>query len=134
MAESAAALALGVDGTPTAFINGKPIVGSKDVATVSKLVDEQLAQAKAIVAGGIPAKDYYAVVMSGATGFDRADPSTIPDVAGMRVALRAEDRSRAVAAACRRRDARRAAELAAGLAGDARKNAVLVCASAGIDL
>jgi protein-disulfide isomerase len=134
MAESGAALALGVDGTPTAFINGKPIVGSKDVATVSKLVEEQLAQAKSVVAGGIPAKDYYAVVMSGATGFDRADPSTIPDVSSMRVALRADDRSRAVAAACRRRDARRAAELAAGLAGEARRYAVRVCAASAIDL
>ncbi|MDQ3340694.1 MAG: DsbA family protein [Myxococcota bacterium] len=134
MAESGAAMALGIDGTPTVFINGKPIVGSKDVATVGKLVEEQLAQAKSVVAGGIPAKDYYAVVMSGATGFDRADPASIPDVAGMRVALRADDRSRAVAAACRRRDARRAAELASGLAGDARRNAVLVCAAGGIDL
>lgn len=134
IAESAAALAQGVDGTPTVFINGKPIVGSKDVATVSRLVEEQLAQAKSVVAGGIPAKDYYAVVMSGATGVDRADPASIPAVAGMRLAMRADDRSRAVAAACRRRDAKRATELADGLAGEARRRAILVCAAGGIDL
>ena len=134
IAEAAAALALGVDGTPTTFINGKPIVGSKDVATVSALVEEQLLQAKQVVAGGIAARDYYAVVMSGAKGYDRADPSTIPDVANMRLAMRAEDRSRAVAAACRRHDARRATELAAGLTGEARKRARLVCTAGGVDL
>jgi hypothetical protein len=134
IAESAAALALGVDGTPTTFINGKPIVGSKEFSAVAKIVDEQVAQAKQVVAGGIPAKDYYAVVMSGAQGIDRADPASIPDVAGMRVAMRAEDRGRAVAAACRRRDARRAAELAVGLAIEAKRRAALVCAARAIDL
>jgi protein-disulfide isomerase len=134
ISEGAAGLALGVDGTPTSFINGKPVVGLRDFAGVAKIVDEQLAQAKQVVAGGIPAKDYYAVVMSGATGVDRADPSTIPDVAGMRIAMRADDRGRAVAAACRRRDAKRAGELAAGLTGDAKRRAALVCATGGIDL
>lgn len=134
IAEAAAALALGIDGTPTAFINGKPIVGSKRFEAVQQLVEEQLAQARSVVAGGIAAKDYYAVVMSGATGVDRADPASIPDPAGVRIAMRADDRSRAVAAACRRRDARRATELAAGLAGAARRRAVLVCAAGGIDL
>jgi len=41
---------------------------------------------------------------------------------------------RAVAAACRLRDAARAAQLAGPLAGDARRRATLVCAGAGIDL
>jgi hypothetical protein len=72
--------------------------------------------------------------MSGATGVDRADPASIPDLTTMKVALRSDDRSRAVAAACRRRDPKRATELATGLFGDARKHAVLVCAAAGIDL
>jgi protein-disulfide isomerase len=134
LAEGAAALALGIDGTPTSFINGKPLVGSKDVKTVQALVEEQLLQARSVVGNGIAPRDYYAVVMSGATGVDRADPSSIPDPAGMRVALRADDRSRAVAAACRRRDARRAAELSAGLTGAAKQRAMLVCASGGIDL
>jgi protein-disulfide isomerase len=134
IAEAANALALGVDGTPTSFVNGKPIIGSRDYAGVAALVDEQLAQAKAVVGKGIAARDYYAVVMSGATGVDRADPASIPDLTTMKVALRSDDRSRAVAAACRRRDAKRATELATGLFGDARKHAALVCAAAGIDL
>ena len=134
IAEGAAALALGIDGTPTTFINGKPLVGSKSFETVKQLVDEQLAQARSVVRGGIAPKDYYAVVMSGAVGADRADPASIPDLGGMRVALRADDRSRAVAAACRRRDGTRARELAAGLTGAPRRRAVLVCAARGIDL
>ena len=132
--EGAAALALGVDGTPTSFVNGKPIIGSRDYAGVATIVDDQLAQAKTVVAGGIAARDYDAVVMSGATGVDRADPASIPDLAGMKVAMRSEERSRAVAAACRRHDAKRAAELAAGLTGEPRKRAALVCAAGGIDL
>ncbi len=133
-AEAAAALALGVDGTPTAFINGKPIVGSRDFAGIQKVIDAQLDQARRVVAGGIAAKDYYAVLMSGATGVDRADPSTIPELTNMHVAMRADERSRAVAAACRRRDAKRAGELSAGLTGDARRRAGLVCTAAGVDL
>ncbi|MDQ3300412.1 MAG: thioredoxin domain-containing protein, partial [Myxococcota bacterium] len=79
LAEGAAAEALGVDGTPTLFINGKPVVGSRDSETLEKLVDEHLAQARASVRGGIAARDYYAVVMSGALGEDRADPTGVPD-------------------------------------------------------
>ncbi len=134
LAEGAAAEALGVDGTPTLFINGKPVVGSRDSETLEKLVDEHLAQARASVRGGIAARDYYAVVMSGALGEDRADPTGVPDATTMRVALRAEARSRAVAAACRRRDVARAITLASGLTGEPRRQAVVVCAAAGIDL
>jgi protein-disulfide isomerase len=134
IAEGAAALALGIDGTPTTFVNGKPLIGSKSFDVVKQLVDEQLAQARAVVRGGIAAKDYYAVVMSGAVDSDRADPASIPDLAGMRVALRPDDRSRAVAAACRRHDGKRATELAAGLSGAPRRRALLVCAARGIDL
>jgi hypothetical protein len=134
MAESAAALALGVDGTPTMFVNGKPVVGARDIETMAKLVEAQLAQARQVTGGGIAAKDYYPVVMSGAVGVERGDPTTIGELAGMRVALRADDRERAVAAACRRRDAKRAVELAGPLTGPARLRAVGFCAAAGLDI
>jgi hypothetical protein len=74
------------------------------------------------------------VLMSGAVGEDRADPSSVPDVGDLRVALRPDDRTRAVAAACRRRDQARAIALSAELTGDARRRARLVCAATGIDL
>jgi hypothetical protein len=72
--------------------------------------------------------------MSGAEGDDRADPSRIPSAAAIRVEPRSDDRVRSVAAACRRRDAARAAQLAGGLTDDARRRARLVCTGAGIDL
>jgi hypothetical protein len=69
-----------------------------------------------------------------ATGDDLADPSRIPSIVDHHVELRGEDRMRAVAAACRRHDAARVAELAGKLAGEPRRRAARVCAGAGIDL
>jgi protein-disulfide isomerase len=133
-AESAAAMALGVDGTPTLFVNGHPVVGSRDRAGLEKIVEAHLARSRVIVSRGIAARDLYAIVMSGAVGEERADPASIPDVGGMHVALRSEDRARAVAAACRRRDLTRATTLSEGLVGDARRRTRLVCTASGIDL
>ncbi|CAN5786318.1 hypothetical protein BH11MYX3_BH11MYX3_39880 [soil metagenome] len=134
VAEGATALALGVDGTPTMFVNGQPIVGARDFDTMDKLVGAHLARAKQAIAAGVPSKDIYALLMSDALGAERADPSRIPDVSVARVALRSEDRARAVTAACRRRDAKRAIELATGLAAGPKRRAALVCAASGIDL
>jgi protein-disulfide isomerase len=133
-AEGAAALALGVDGTPTTFVNGKAISGSRDEAGLDKVIDAELERAEAAVHAGVAASDMYALVMSTALGVERADPSRIPSVAGARVAPRSDDRVRAIAAACRRRDPVLAAQLATGLAAEARRRSTLVCAAAGIDL
>jgi hypothetical protein len=133
-AESAAAMALGVDGTPTMFVNGHPVVGSRDRAGMEKIVDSHLARARTVASRGLAGRDLYAVLMSGAAGEERADPASIPSVSGMQVALRSDDRVRAVAAACRRREPTRVATLSVGLTGDARRRASLVCAASGIDL
>ena len=132
--EGATAAALGVDGTPTMFVNGQPVVGSRDFATMDKIVGAHLARAKQAIAAGLPAGDVYALLMSDAKGAERADPSRIPDIAAMKVQQRSDDRARAVMAACRRRDRTRAAALAAGLAGPAKQRASLVCTGVGIDL
>ncbi len=134
VSETADAEALGVDGTPTMFINGTPISGSKDPDALDKLVDSHLAQARAAVKGGIAATDVYALFMSNAIGSERADPSRVPVTQAIKLSPRADDHSRAVAAACRRRDRVRAVELATGLSGAPRGHAALVCASLGIDL
>jgi len=134
VAEAASAEALGVDGTPMMFINGAPVGGAHDVETMDRLVEAHLARSREIVKAGIAGADLYALLMTSAEGDDRADPSRIPSAAAIHVELRGEDRSRAVAAACRRRDAARAAQLAGKLAGDPRKRAALVCAGVGIDL
>ncbi|HEU0034593.1 MAG TPA: thioredoxin domain-containing protein [Kofleriaceae bacterium] len=134
VAETAAGEALGIDGTPTMFIDGQPVIGTRDVATLAKIVDTHLAQARATVKAGIAAIDLYALFMASAIGVDRSDPSRIPSASAAHIAMRADDRSRAVAAACRRRDAARAIELSHGLVGDPRRRALLVCAAGGIDL
>jgi hypothetical protein len=134
IAEGAAAEALGVDGTPTLFVNGHPASGLKDEATLDRIVDAELARAKSATDHGVPRGDVYALLMTMAEGDDRADPSAVPESRLAHVELRAEDRGRAVAAACRRRDAARAQKLAATLAGEPRRVATLVCAGEGIDL
>ena len=139
VAETAAAEALGIDGTPTMFLNGAPIGGARDAAFMDRLVDAHLARSREMIRAGIAPADLYAVLMTAARGDDRADPSRIPVIAAHPIELRSEERMRAVAAACRRRDAVRAAALARALAGDARagdalRRAALVCAGVGIDL
>ena len=133
-AETATAEALGVDGTPTLFINGQPVIGSRDPATLEAIVAGHVARARGAVARGVARGDIYALVMSSALGTERSDPSRVPIVEAIQIAPRAQDRSRAVAAACRQRDPARALELATGLVGVARHHAQLVCAAAGIDL
>jgi len=132
--EAGTALALGVDGTPTMFVNGQPVVGSRDFDTMDKIVAAHLSRAKQAITAGIAPGDLYALMMSDARGSERADPSRVPNPAAAQVALRSDDRVRAVTAACRRRDPKRAAELAAGLAAEPKRRAMLVCAASGIDL
>jgi len=134
VAETAAGEALGVDGTPTMFVNGMPVGGARDAQTMERLVDAHLARSQGMLRAGVARADLYAVLMTLATGADLADPSRIPSIVDHHVELRGDDRMRAVAAACRRHDAARVAELAGKLAGDPRRRAALVCAGAGIDL
>ena len=133
-AEAAAAGALGIEGTPTMFINGAPVSGARDARTMARLVEAHLARARDVLNAGVAPADLYALLMSTAEGADRADPSRVPTAAAAHVELRSDDRSRAVAAACRQRDAARARQLVHALAGDARRRAWLVCAGLGIDL
>lgn len=134
VAETAAAEALGVDGTPTMFLNGQPISGARDAASLDKIVGAMVDRAKEAVARGLDPHDIYAMVMSMAEGDERADPSAIPDAGKGHLELRAEDRARAVSAACRRHDPVRAGKLAGTLEGDAKKRAAAVCSGEGIDL
>jgi protein-disulfide isomerase len=134
IAEASAAEALGVSGTPTMFINGQPVVGSHSQEDLDRIIDAHLSSAKQAIAHGIAKGDIYPMIMSNARGTDRADPSTVPQSTVVHIELRAEDRGRAVAAACRRRDGARARDLVRGLDGDPARRARLVCAGEGIDL
>ncbi|MBC7976034.1 MAG: thioredoxin domain-containing protein, partial [Myxococcales bacterium] len=136
-AEAAAGEAFGVTGTPTLFINGAPAVGMRDAAMLTPLIDLHLARSREVVKGGIAASDLYAMMMTGAVGEERADPSRIPTPATVHVEPRSEDRVRAVTAACRRHDVARATQLVGALVNDgsdARRRALRVCSGAGIDL
>lgn len=134
VAELAAAEAFGVSATPTLFINGQPVVGSRTADDLDRIIDAHLQNAKAAIARGLPKTDIYALVMSMATGSERADPSAIPDSGAVHIEMRPDDRARAVEAACRRRDASRAAKLLGTLEGAVRRRATRVCAGEGIDL
>jgi protein-disulfide isomerase len=133
-AEAGAAESLGVDGTPTTFINGRPVVGSQSEEVFDEMVDLELAEAQRAIAHGIPAKDVYALDMSNASGVERADPSRVPVVSAIQLTQPAIDRERSVAAACRRHDKSAAAALAGTLAGDAKKRAEGICHDEGVDL
>lgn len=134
LAEGASAMALGVEGTPTMFVNGQPVIGAKDFATMDRLVSSHLDRARGMVNAGLAPGDVYAVVMSDAVGVERADPSRVPDPAAATIAQRGGEVARSVIAACRRRDRARASRLAAQLGGVHRTRAAAVCAAAGIDL
>jgi hypothetical protein len=87
-----------------------------------------------MVAKGIAPREVYPMFMSGAQGTDRADPSAVPETQQVRIVMHAEDRGRSVMAACRRRDAARAASMASGLDGELKNRTAAVCAGEGIDL
>ncbi len=134
VAEAATAEAFGVEGTPTMFVNGQPVVGSRDQADFDKIVDAHLARAKAVIAKGLAKREIYPMVMSMAQGIDRADPSSVPASNVVHIELRSDDRERAIEGACRRRDGARARTLVDGFEGDGRHRAARVCAGEGIDL
>ncbi len=134
MAEAGTAAALGVDGTPTLFVNGYPVNGAPPAEGFDALIGARVAEAQNALRAGLAQGDIYALIMSDAEGVERADPSRIPSVGTIHLALRPEERSRAVAAACRRHDAARALELAHDLAGDAKRAAIAVCVVEGVDL
>jgi protein-disulfide isomerase len=60
--------ALGANGTPAFFVNGRKLVGAQPLEAFKALVDEELAKAEALVSSGVAPKDVYArTVERGAT-------------------------------------------------------------------
>jgi protein-disulfide isomerase len=57
--EGVALAQLGVNATPTFFINGRYLAGAQPAADFERLVDEELAKASAAIAAGVPADKYY---------------------------------------------------------------------------
>jgi protein-disulfide isomerase len=67
-ADKALAASLGASGTPSFFINGRSLRGAQPQPAFEKLIDEELAKAKAKVAGGVAkGKLYEDIIKNGAT-------------------------------------------------------------------
>ena len=65
---------LNAPGTPSFFINGVRLVGAYPIDKFKEVIDEQLATAKGIVAGGVPRAGVYDEIMK--RGRDYTSPST----------------------------------------------------------
>lgn len=66
---------LHVRGTPTFFVNGRKIGGAQPLSTFERVIDEELAHARALTARGISRERLYAVVLEEA----RANPAPFED-------------------------------------------------------
>lgn len=134
-ADAAAGAIAGVDGTPTMFVNGVPVIGAVPYERIKPVIDARLVDAEQLVAHGVDKADVYGVVMGAAHDGERADPGRMP-VAASAAALELGpvDREAAVVAACRGHDKDRADKLAARLAGAGKTEAAEACAAYGVDL
>jgi protein-disulfide isomerase len=70
-ADLAAAVRLGVTGTPSFFIDGRPVHGNKDLRTFTTVIDEELARAAAARKAGTAAAGLYDALV--AAGHPTAD-------------------------------------------------------------
>ncbi len=57
---------LGVRGTPSFFVNGRPFSGAMDAAAMGAIIDEERAFAKTLIDAGVPRKEVYARIMRAA--------------------------------------------------------------------
>ncbi len=58
--DSAAGMAVGANGTPTFFINGREFVGAQPFEAFKNIIDEEIKKADALLAKGIKQQDLYA--------------------------------------------------------------------------
>jgi protein-disulfide isomerase len=62
---------LGIQGTPGFFVNGRYVDGVRDVETFARMVQEELARAEPLLAGGITREQLHAALMREAVGPDQ---------------------------------------------------------------
>ncbi|MGE0792089.1 MAG: DsbA family protein [Sandaracinaceae bacterium] len=67
---------VGADGTPTMFLNGRPIYGALPYRQLEEILDEEIALARAALAHGVPRDGLYTVAMRSAR--ENADPPPPP--------------------------------------------------------
>lgn len=74
--DDALAMQLGATGTPGFFVNGRFINGAQPFEVFSKVVDEELNKAEALVKGGVPKTEVYARTIE--RGVERPPPPPAP--------------------------------------------------------
>ena len=65
-ADLALARQLGVRGTPSFFIDGRPVLGAQPLAAFKQIVDDELARADSLLRRGLPRDQLYATLLAGA--------------------------------------------------------------------
>jgi protein-disulfide isomerase len=78
------AVALGVTGTPTSYVNGRKLGGAQPFADIAKVVDEELALAAQLQAAGAARHELYARFLHAAGTAPSPAPSPSPKVAAGR--------------------------------------------------
>jgi len=58
-ADSKIANSVGASGTPTFFVNGRILVGAQPFEKFKELIDEEIKQADALIASGVPKSEIY---------------------------------------------------------------------------
>src|SRR5262249_32912638 len=79
----------GVQGTPNFFINGRPLTGAQPYDNFKKMIDDEIARARTVVAQGTPRAKVYDKLMAGA-GSAAAAPKPGAPAPGARPPVAAE--------------------------------------------
>jgi protein-disulfide isomerase len=69
---------LGVRGTPTFFIDGRPVLGAQPVAVFKQIIDDELARADSLLRRGLPRDRLYATLLAGAKPLMAEKPDPPP--------------------------------------------------------
>ncbi len=76
---------VGVRGTPTFFIDGRPLMGAQPIAAFKQLIDAELARADALLRRGVPPDRLYATLLAGAKPAMTRAPATTASATVYRV-------------------------------------------------
>jgi protein-disulfide isomerase len=79
--DQAVAADVGARGTPSFFINGRPLRGAQPVEKFKEIIDDELKRVEKLKAKGVPAASVYATLMAGAKAKAEAQerPQQAPD-------------------------------------------------------
>ncbi|HLK92219.1 MAG TPA: thioredoxin domain-containing protein [Polyangia bacterium] len=80
--DSKTGTALGANGTPTFFINGRQLVGAQPADAFQKIIDDEIKEADALIKKGTPLKDVYTKRIETAALTPPPSPAAAPDDQG----------------------------------------------------